>query len=44
MKKRGLWKRMEEVTQDEQETRRLDDNGAEITIHMENTIWYPEYY
>jgi len=23
---------------------KIDDNGAEITIHMENTIWYPEYY
>lgn len=39
-----LWRMIEEAREKGQKEFRVDDNGAEITIHMENTIWYPEYY
>jgi hypothetical protein len=44
MKKYELWKKIEEAKLKGQNEAKIDDNGAEITIHMENTIWYPEYY
>ncbi|MGV8140837.1 MAG: hypothetical protein ACP5NW_00175 [Candidatus Woesearchaeota archaeon] len=39
-----LWKKMEEARIRGQNSITLDDNGAEITIHMDDFIWYPEYY
>jgi len=44
MEKYELWKRMEEMRREGQDEVRIEENGAEITIHMENAIWYPEYY
>ena len=44
MEKHELWKKIEEAKSKGQEETILDDNGAEITIHMDNTLWYPDYY
>jgi len=45
MEQHRLWKRIEEAKLKEQhEITMEDENGAEITIHMENVVWYPEYY
>lgn len=44
MEKHELWEKMEEMRRRGQDEMVVEDNGAEITIHMENIIWYPEYY
>jgi hypothetical protein len=44
MNRHELWKRIEEARIRGQSEVTMDDNGAEITIHMDNIIWYPDYY
>lgn len=44
MRGHELWKKIEEARIKGQNETSLEDNGAEITIHMENAVWYPEYY
>jgi hypothetical protein len=44
MEKHELWKKIEEAKSKGQEETIIEDNGAEITIHMDNTMWYPDYY
>ena len=44
METHELWRKIEEAKARGQEETKVEDNGAEITIHMENAIWYPEYY
>jgi hypothetical protein len=39
-----LWRKIEETRVKGQNEAILDDNGAEITIHMESPGWYPDYY
>jgi len=44
MKQGELWKKIEEAKIKGQNETTIEDNGAEITIHMEDIVWYPEYY
>jgi len=44
MKNHELWKKIEEAKLKGQQETTIDDNGAEITIHVNNAEWYPEYY
>jgi hypothetical protein len=44
MEKHQLWKKIEEARLAGQSDVTMDDNGAEITIHVNETTWYPEYY
>jgi hypothetical protein len=44
MEQHRLWKEIEEARKKGQNETTIDDNGAEITIHIEDIVWYPEYY
>jgi hypothetical protein len=44
MEKHQLWKKIEEARREGQNRTTIEDNGSEITIHMDDAIWYPEYY
>jgi len=44
MEKHELWKKIEEARLKGQKETTMEDNGAEITIHVDTAEWYPEYY
>jgi hypothetical protein len=44
MEQHELWRKIEEAKTKGQKETIFDDNGAEITIHMEEPGWYPEFY
>jgi hypothetical protein len=44
MEQHRLWKEIEEARSKGQNETTIEDNGAEITIHVEDVVWYPEYY
>jgi len=37
-------KKIEEARSKGQTETTIEDNGAEIIIHMKDVVWYPEYY
>ena len=39
-----LWKKIEEAKVRGQSDVTIEDNGAKITIHIDDTTWYPEHY
>jgi hypothetical protein len=44
MKGHELWRMIEEAKVRGQNEATIEDNGANITIHVDNTDWYPDYY
>jgi hypothetical protein len=44
METHEMWKKIEEAKLKGQKETKIEDNGAEITIHVDNAEWYPEYY